>query len=166
MSLLSAETTVCLFKYSYFIFFETSDLTKIFFFKGPLECSSVKYTLSFSATSYPNQAYYTRLINNSVVQKRYNYNISAMTMDSIRSNVLGVAVYYSSLSYTQISEGAKMEVADLIGAVGGTLGLFLGLSFLSFYELFELAFTIVYIGITSLVSKKKRNSAVQSACLD
>jgi uncharacterized membrane protein len=78
-----------------------------------------------------------------------------MTMDSIRSNVLGVAIYYSSLSYTKISEDAKMEVSDLVGAIGGTLGLFLGMSFMSFYELFELAFTVVYIGVASLVSRKK-----------
>jgi hypothetical protein len=45
-----------------------------------------------------------------------------MTMDSIRANVLGVAVYYSSMSYTKISEDAKMSVSDLVGAVGGTLG--------------------------------------------
>jgi hypothetical protein len=80
-----------------------------------------------------------------------------MTMDSIRSNVLGVAIYYSSLSYTKISEDAKMEIPDLVGAIGGTLGLFLGMSFMSFYEVFELAFTIAHIGVASLVYRKKKN---------
>jgi hypothetical protein len=96
----------------------------VLYFKGPLECDTIQYSLSTSSTTFPNQGYYTRLINNSVIQKQYNYNTSAMTLESIRANVLGVSVYYSSLSYTKISEDAKMEMPDLIGACGGTLGRF------------------------------------------
>jgi uncharacterized membrane protein len=56
-----------------------------------------------------------------------------------------------------------MEVSDLVAAIGGTLGLFLGMSFMSFFEVFELAFTLVYSGVDSLVVKKKKKNEVQPA---
>jgi hypothetical protein len=34
-------------------------------------------------------------------------------------------------------------------------GLFVGLSFMSFYELFEMLFTIGYIGLASMLGRKK-----------
>jgi hypothetical protein len=115
-----AETTVR----SNYIIFSGFPLFyfKLFYFKGPLECDTIQYSLSTSSSTFPSQGYFTRLINNSVIQKQYNYNTSAITLESVRANVLGVSIYYSSLSYTKISEDAKMEPSDLVGAIGGTLG--------------------------------------------
>ena len=50
--------------------------------------------------------------------------------------------YYDSWSYTKIDEIAKFELIDLIPNIGGTLGLFIGVSILSFTEIFELIFII------------------------
>ena len=39
----------------------------------------------------------------------------------------------------------KILLTDLVSNIGGTLGLFLGISFLSFIELFELIIEILFI---------------------
>ena len=47
-------------------------------------------------------------------------------------------VYYEELKYTYISQKPKIEFVGLISNIGGSLGLFVGISFVSFLELFEL----------------------------
>ena len=49
----------------------------------------------------------------------------------------GLRVYYQDLKYTLIKQQPKIELFGLISNVGGTLGLFLGFSFISLLELFE-----------------------------
>jgi hypothetical protein len=51
-----------------------------------------------------------------------------------------VVVYYDDLKYTSISERPLFDGFDLISNIGGSLGLFLGISFISFLELFEIIF--------------------------
>ena len=38
-----------------------------------------------------------------------------------------------------------MEMFDLVSNIGGILGLFIGVSFLSFIEIFELIFEVLFI---------------------
>ena len=52
---------------------------------------------------------------------------------------------YSDLSYIQISQTAKMTGFSLISSVGGTLGLFIGIRFLSLVELLEYVTEIVLV---------------------
>lgn len=47
-------------------------------------------------------------------------------------------VYFERLGYTSISQSAKTNIQDLIANIGGTLGLFIGISFLSLIEIVEI----------------------------
>ena len=49
-------------------------------------------------------------------------------------------VFYKNLNYVLITEKPNMELADLISNIGGILGVFLGVSFLSFIEIIEILF--------------------------
>ena len=46
-------------------------------------------------------------------------------------------MYYNDLKYTKITELQKTKIVDLIANAGGILGLFIGISFLSFIEILE-----------------------------
>jgi len=87
----------------------------------PLECDSVKYETSHSFTKYSEK-----------------YQESNKNMISFR-------IFYEKLDYTVMDEVAQMNVFDLISNVGGNLGLFIGISFISFAEVFELLVEIIYI---------------------
>ena len=52
-----------------------------------------------------------------------------------------------------MSQSQLMTFVDLISNVGGTFGLFIGISFLSFAEIIELIFQIIFI----LFEKKNNN---------
>ena len=53
-------------------------------------------------------------------------------------------VYFEDLKYTLIKQQPKIELFGLISNVGGTLGLFLGFSFISLLELFEVLAELVF----------------------
>ena len=64
----------------------------------------------------------------------------------LSKKTLKLNVYYDDLSYTSIEEQEKMNLIDMVANVGGTLGLFLGVSFLSFMvRKFFLEFLIFYL---------------------
>ena len=67
-----------------------------------------------------------------------------MTYEQVQKSFMVIFVYYNDLKYTLISEEPKTELFILISEIGGILGLFLGISFLSFFELFEILFEIFH----------------------
>jgi hypothetical protein len=59
-------------------------------------------------------------------------------------------VFYDRLSYTEITEKPSVPFVDLVSNVGGTFGLFIGISLLSFLEVVELIYEML-----SIFSNKK-----------
>lgn len=54
-------------------------------------------------------------------------------------------VFYDELKYTLIEQIWKTSYTDLVSSVGGIFGLFLGMSFLSFVEVFEILFEVLIL---------------------
>ena len=111
----------------------------------------INYMTAFSANNFPSEAYANSLIQNKKLQEKFG-NRTNITMDELRKNIVSVMVYYDDLIYKSFTENAKMTIADLISNIGGTIGLFLGLSFLSFIEIVD-----VIIHIICLFLKLKTN---------
>ncbi len=78
------------------------------------------------------------------------YSVSQKSIAN--SNEFGLSVYYDSLEYTSIKQIPKYEVFDLISNIGGALSLFIGCSFVSFFEIGEILIEI----FISLFEKKKK----------
>jgi len=77
----------------------------------PLECDSVSYEINS----------YSKLYKSPI---QYNYT--------------RIKVNYKDLKYTLISQQPQMQFTDLVSNIGGLFGLFVGASFLSFFELTEM----------------------------
>lgn len=107
----------------------------------PLECDRVAYKTSLSAADYPSLVYAEALRHNPVIRARFN-NRTNVTRDELKANVLFLSIFYTDLSYKNVYEAEKMDIFDLVSNVGGTLGLFLGMSFLSFVEIIDLVVNI------------------------
>ncbi len=56
--------------------------------------------------------------------KAFGNNASSVTYDLLKSKIVSLNINYEDLSYTCTSEDPKMEIIDLIGSIGGTLGIF------------------------------------------
>jgi len=98
----------------------------------PLECYSINYEIKTTFSNYPN----------------YNYALnSLMTNPIITSN--------------QISKDAKIEIVDLVSGIGGLLGLFLGMSFLSFAEIIEM-----FLEALSFFLQRSKNNKILNLAND
>jgi hypothetical protein len=111
----------------------------------PLECNSMSYRINNYFELFPSSG------NISSISKEYygllnNFN----TYEEVNKHLTVLYVYFNDLKYTFISEEPKTELFNVISNIGGILGLFLGISFLSFVELFEILFEIF---ITLILNK-------------
>ena len=61
---------------------------------------------------------------------KHHFHLPFLTKD-INNNIVSFNVFYSILDYTVIDQIPKMSVLDLISNIGGNLGLFISISFLS-----------------------------------
>ena len=84
----------------------------------PLECDSVSFTVG---------------VNNLKV------------LNDVKNETVLLFAFYRSLQFTWITEQPKMKLEDLISNVGGYLGLFVGLSFVSLFEVAELIVELVFM---------------------
>ena len=75
--------------------------------------------------------------NNPIVKRFYPDN-KTFSLENLKKKVIAFDIFYSQLEYTIISEVANLNPLTLIANIGGVLGLCLGMSFLSFVEIFEL----------------------------
>jgi hypothetical protein len=114
----------------------------------PLECNTYSFTEFSSFTQYPTDNYVKMLKKHHSILQKYDVN-------TIKKNILAFNVYYQSLEYTVIDEIERSLFFDLISGIGGTFGLFLGTSFLSFIELFEVLFKIISINFKNKFQKNK-----------
>jgi hypothetical protein len=108
----------------------------------PLECDSIRYDVSVSASTFPNKQTSDGLI---YIYNGLDFSRNNLTFEQYKSNLVAFNVYYEELVYTQISESAKMTSIDLVANIGGVLGLFLGTSVLTFTEWIELIVEIIFI---------------------
>ena len=72
--------------------------------------------------------------------------------EAVKEQEFMFSVYFERLEYTLISQSEKTTLSDLVANVGGTFGLFIGISFLSFLEILEVLVTI-YLRHIALLSR-------------
>ena len=77
-----------------------------------------------------------------------------------KDNRTNIYIYYESLKYTKISQIPKALPFDLISNIGGILGLFVGLSFVSLFEIAEL---IIEVGFVFLSNSFHSNSSEKTS---
>ena len=90
-----------------------------------------------------------------VVKRRTNFlsKYDNKTLDTpiILNRLARVNIFYDSLSYTQITESVSMNLVSLLAAIGGFMGMFLGMSLMTLVELLEIFLRIVL----NRIQKKK-----------
>lgn len=109
----------------------------------PLECSSIEFSIEKSFAGFPSREYAEELMDNDFP-----------TYESLQQSLLHLDIKYNvNIEYTTISEKEAVTLIDMIANIGGTLGLFIGISLLSFVELVE-----ILIKIGSIIIKNKVKS--------
>ena len=108
----------------------------------PEECDSMNYVIYNYYESFPNNGTLSSRLRKSMDLQLFE------TYEVLHKHYIRLYIYYKDLKSTLNSENPKTELFNLISSIGGILGLFLGISFLSFIEIFEIIFEIIYYLLT------------------
>lgn len=108
----------------------------------PLECEYIAYDYVISNSNFPSK-HFSQFVKDTYDLKTLNFDPDSIT--EIRENNVGVAIYFDELKYTLMAEKELNQFVDLIASIGGALGLFLGMSLLSFIEIVEIIIEVVYV---------------------
>ncbi|CAL1275778.1 unnamed protein product, partial [Larinioides sclopetarius] len=100
----------------------------------PEPCKEIKYRLTISRSEL-NKAF-VRLVKKAKSLKMV-HGVLATVEPKFRLDLLGVSVFYQDFSINSISETSIYSFEFLIANIGGSLGLFLGASFITFVEIIE-----------------------------
>jgi len=103
----------------------------------PLDCDHYSYDISLHSAS-------ETATGNISMKSSTNY-VGFNTYENVSRTFYGLRVYYDELEYTLIIQQPKIEPFGLISNIGGTLGLFIGFSFISILELVEVVVELVFI---------------------
>ena len=90
----------------------------------PLECDTVDY--SFSLRSYIDSS-------------------SDNPVEIFKNSTRQLKVYFKEMKFKKLNDSPKTEIFSFISEIGGILCLFIGVSFVSFFELAQLLLEISFI---------------------
>ena len=133
---LTSDKTACSNSYQTNTYFDFNYYKTHCLARCPLECHRSELVVSLSTYTYPGSKEIARSLldgNPTFVSRRAK---QSDFVANYAENVLRLRFAYNSLAYTEVKEEPKMTVDSLIGLIGGHLHLFLGMSFMSFVEIF------------------------------
>ncbi|XP_078372764.1 acid-sensing ion channel 3-like [Oculina patagonica] len=135
----------------------------------PEPCEQVEYTTSFSYSGLLREPIIEHLMSwlnsteKSSVRDRATYDIYKPLLNMTRAerekyiddNIVSLDIYFEDLSYNIIEQTPLFEIWALIGNLGGTFGLFLGMSFLTLLEFLDFTFRKI-----SYLFHRQRNTRI------
>ncbi|KAL8582114.1 hypothetical protein ACOMHN_004034 [Nucella lapillus] len=104
-------------------------------------CTESKYEKSMSSRPWPNQEYAKHILVKTACRRITAEKCQLLkTKDAhqLSREFVKLNIFYEDLNYENITEEPDYETVQFISDVGGTLGLWIGLSVLSLIEVFQL----------------------------
>ncbi|XP_077869752.1 uncharacterized protein LOC144361814, partial [Saccoglossus kowalevskii] len=145
---------------------ETQDLcrqlTKYLYNIGKIQCScpspckETNYDMTLSQSLWPSDVYLNKLLKTLKWQNTKLKNVN--DMQSARSNLVRLEIYFETLNYQLVNEQAAYKWEDVLSDIGGTLGLYAGISLISVCE-----FVNFFVLLCRKYCKKKENKVGQWA---
>lgn len=108
----------------------------------PQECDTTSFQISASSSRYPTRYYQNYLSSRTNILSRFPPGTPSSEIT--KSTVL-LNVFYDDLATTYTTELPALTPVGLLGIIGGNLGLFIGISLLTFVEIIELILEILTI---------------------
>lgn len=108
----------------------------------PLDCDQISYDYFYTEATFPNENWYEI---NLAQEPEYFERIFSQepSYQAVKSSFATILIVYEKITIEKVSEKPTVEFLNLIANIGGTIGLFLGLSVLTVTEIFELAFLLI-----------------------
>ncbi|XP_070582192.1 uncharacterized protein [Ptychodera flava] len=100
-------------------------------------CKATKYSKTMSQSMWPSKKHVGGVIK---VLRPINEKVRNIVVDeqSARENLVRLAVYYEELNYQKITKLPAYTIEELLADLGGILGLYIGMSLITAFEVLEL----------------------------
>ena len=108
----------------------------------PLECNVTQYSTKMTFTKLFGQFEMATIKESPHLLNDFSDDLN---LDRARDSFVQMSIFYESLSYTLSTESPKMNWISLLGWIGGNLGLFLGMSVFSLFEIVQVLIEIYYL---------------------
>jgi hypothetical protein len=118
------------------IFYEKYQYDKCFKY-CPLECESTNFIINTYNEQLPDFGNISLKAKSDIGLHNFS------TYEEVNKHFIVLYIYYKNLNYKFISQNPKTEMFNFISNIGGILGVFLGISFLSFIEIIEIIYEII-----------------------
>ena len=114
----------------------------------PVQCNQIIYDKKISVANYPTEWYAKKLLEDrgktlQNISRENNLTYDIFDYSYMKKTFVKVNIFYDDLVYTSITESPATTIENLIAYIGGTLGLFIGISVLSLIEGIDIFFNIV-----------------------
>ena len=120
--------------------FKSSEIDEECLSQCPLECESIDYDLTISSAAYPTRNYF---------EFNKDYFNGTRDFEELRSSLYKINIFYPNLGYVELEELPQTSVIDLLSNIGGTMGLYIGISFLSLIEIVEVVLEVIFISFSA-----------------
>ena len=114
----------------------TKNYYKICNKRCPVECQTVDYNFDVNFATYPTSTHLKKI-------KKSRPNLKS----HIDEQVLNLNIHFNQMNYETVEEEAALNVGSLLANIGGILGLFLGFSVMSMFEIVELISYMILISL-------------------
>ncbi|XP_077869753.1 uncharacterized protein LOC144361815, partial [Saccoglossus kowalevskii] len=98
----------------------------------PSPCKETNYDMTLSQSLWPSDVYLNKLLKTLKWQHSKLKNVN--DMQSASSNLVRLEIYFETLNYESVYELAAYKWEDVLSDIGGTFGLYVGISIISFCE--------------------------------
>ena len=128
--------------------------------KCPPECDSLFYTYTTSQSQFPSKYYAKNFIKDFILEKFSNSK--KVDFDAIQDSSLALSIYFKATEHNFIKELQETNTVNLLSQIGGTMGIFLGASILSYFEMLELFLESVFLFYAHFFEKFKKKQKKKS----
>lgn len=122
----------------------------------PLECNKTEYRVTSTNIDVVGDLYADYINNN--VNLSADFDMNQVDANTARKSFVYLFVSYESLSYELNAELANMDIVLVLSNMGGTLGLFLGISALSMCEIVEVLLEMYFVWRTDKNTNKCKSN--------
>ena len=124
----------------------------------PLECNSTQFSFTITSQTYKGRLFSAWIKANPVFSS--DFTSTPIDEATASDKFVELRIYYDSLTYMMSIDSPIMDIVTFLSNIGGTLGLFLGVSVLSVCELIYLMAEICVHVRHKLINEKKTSSSV------
>ena len=142
----SSDQQACMSN-QYTIMLEKNYITSTCVSMCPLECNRTSFKPFMSSCETIGNLYYDYLQSNANLSADFVY--TNITYNTAKNSFSFPLIYYESNSYTLSTEAPSMDVVALLANIGGTMGLFLGISLIHVCEVIDILIQIFFIKAAS-----------------